>query len=138
MTPNRRQFFTTAGLAALAVGTGALTGCGGSSSSAAGGSTAGGATLTVPASTIPVGGGRILDNANFVITQPEPGVFKAFNKMCTHQGCPVSEIIGDDVHCRCHGARFSIVDGSVKQGPATKPLRAASAVVEGEDVIVSA
>lgn len=133
MTPDRRQFFTTAGLAALAVGTGALTGCGGDSSSGQGG-----ATLTVPASTIPVGGGRILDNANFVVTQPEAGVFKAFNKMCTHQGCPVSDIVGADVHCRCHGARFSIVDGAVTQGPATKPLRAAKAVLEGTDVIVSA
>ena len=133
MTPDRRQFFTTASLAALAVGTGALTGCGGDSSSGQGG-----ATLTVPASTIPVGGGRILDNANFVVTQPEAGVFKAFNKMCTHQGCPVSDIVGADVHCRCHGSRFSIVDGAVTQGPATKPLRAAKAVLEGTDVIVSA
>lgn len=133
MTPDRRQFFTTAGLAALAVGTGALTGCGSDSSSGPGG-----ATLTIPASTIPVGGGRILDTANFVITQPEPGVFKAFNKMCTHQGCPVSEIIDAEVHCRCHGAKFSIVDGAVTQGPATKGLRAATAVQEGEDLLVSA
>ena len=133
MTPDRRQFFTTAGLAALAVGTGALTGCGSGSSSAPGG-----ATLTIPASTIPVGSGRILDNANFVITQPEPGVFKAFNKMCTHQGCPVSEIVGADVHCRCHGARFSIEDGSVTNGPAANPLKAAKAVLDGDQVKVSA
>lgn len=132
MTPDRRQFFTTAGLAALAVGTGALSGC--SSSSAP----AGPSTLSIPASSIPVGGARILDEANFVITQPEPGVFKAFNKMCTHQGCPVSEVVGTDLHCRCHGAKFSIADGAVTQGPATQPLREAKAVLEGEEVLVSA
>ncbi|MFT3877322.1 MAG: Rieske (2Fe-2S) protein [Propioniciclava sp.] len=133
MTPDRRQFFTTAGLAALAVGTGAITGCSSGSSAPAGP-----ATLSIPASSIPVGGARILDNANFVITQPEAGVFKAFNKMCTHQGCPVSEVVGTNLHCTCHGAKFSIADGSVTQGPATKPLREAKAVLEGEDVVVSA
>ncbi|MFP5417291.1 MAG: Rieske (2Fe-2S) protein [Actinomycetes bacterium] len=134
MTPDRRSFLTSAGLAAIAVGTGALTsGCSGSAAGASGGN-----ALSVPASSIPVGSGRILDSASFVITQPEAGVFRAFNKMCTHQGCPVSAIEADEIHCRCHGARFSIADGSVTNGPATQPLRAATATLEGDQVMVSA
>lgn len=136
MTPDRRSFLTSAGLAALAVGTGALTGCSGGRTSP--GAPPSGNVLSIPTDTIPVGGGRILDNANFVVTQPTEGEFRAFNKMCTHQGCPVSEILGTDIHCRCHGAKFSIEDGSVTQGPATEALRAAKAVVEGDQVKVSA
>lgn len=136
MTPDRRSFLTSAGLAALAVGTGALTSaCSGPSG---GGAAAPTNALQIPADSIPVGGGRILDDASFVVTQPEAGVYKAFNKMCTHQGCPVSSIEGPEIVCRCHGAKFSIVDGSVVQGPATQPLRAASATLEGDHISVSA
>ena len=138
MTPDRRTFLTSAGLAALAVGTAAVTsGC---TSSGSGGSAAPGtsASLSVPVDSIPVGGGVILDNASFVVTQPTAGEFRAFNKMCTHQGCPVSSIEGATIVCRCHGAHFFITDGSVTQGPATKPLRAATAVLDGAEVRVSA
>ncbi|MDO5534720.1 MAG: Rieske 2Fe-2S domain-containing protein [Propionibacteriaceae bacterium] len=137
MTPDRRSFLTNAGLAALAVGTGALAGCSAPTRTSPGAPPAGNA-LSIPADSIPVGGGRILDNANFVITQPTAGEFKAFNKMCTHQGCPVSDIQGTDIHCRCHGAKFSIADGSVTQGPATTGLKPANAVLEGDQVKVTA
>ncbi|HHU38453.1 MAG TPA: Rieske 2Fe-2S domain-containing protein [Propionibacterium sp.] len=137
MTPDRRTFLSQAGLAALAVGTGALAGCGAPARTSPGAPPAAN-TLSIPASSIPVGGGTILDNANFVVTQPTEGEFRAFNKMCTHQGCPVSDIQGTDIHCRCHGAKFSIEDGSVTNGPATEPLRAARAELDGDQVKVSA
>ncbi len=137
MTTDRRTFLTSAGLTAVAVGTAAATaGC--SSPSTAPGAPPAGNALSIPADSVPVGGGKILDNASFVVTQPTAGEFKAFNKMCTHQGCPVSAIEGDAIVCHCHGAKFSIADGSVLNGPATKPLKAAKAVVEGADVKVSA
>ena len=41
-------------------------------------------------SKVPVGGGVILDNADYVITQPKKGTYKAFSKICTHMGCPVA------------------------------------------------
>ena len=40
------------------------------------------------------------------------------------------------IHCSCHGSRFSAVDGSVVNGPATQALAAASVAVNGEDVEV--
>lgn len=141
MTPDRRTFLTSAGLAALAVSTSAVTsGCTPSGGASGGGAPAPGtsATLSVPVDSIPVGGGKILDNAAFLVTQPTAGEFKAFNKTCTHQGCPVSSIEGPNIVCRCHGANFSIVDGSVTKGPATKPLRPATAVLEGAEVKISA
>lgn len=133
MTPDRRTFLAQAGLATLALGTGALAaGCSSSSSTP---TPAG--PVTLPADSVPVGGGTILATAPYVVTQPEAGVFKAFNKACTHQGCPVSGIENAEITCRCHGARFSIADGAVTNGPATRPLREVTASVEGDQVVIS-
>jgi Rieske Fe-S protein len=89
-------------------------------------------------SKVPVGGGVILDNADYVITQPSAGEFKAFSKICTHQNCPVTAIEGGTINCQCHGSRFSIEDGSVEAGPATRPLPEAEVAVAGDQVVVTA
>ena len=75
-------------------------------------------------SDIPVGGGEIFADQGVVVTQPTAGEFKAFGPICTHQGCPVTNVDGGTINCTCHNSRFSIEDGSVKAGPATKPLPA--------------
>jgi len=77
---------------------------------------------SVATSEVPVGGGVILDDADYVVTQPSKGKYKAFSKICTHQGCPVSAVENGIIHCDCHGSEYSITDGSVKNPPATKPL----------------
>ncbi|HLL62391.1 MAG TPA: Rieske (2Fe-2S) protein [Propionibacteriaceae bacterium] len=86
---------------------------------------------------VPVGGGVILDDADYVITQPSRGEFKAFSKICTHQNCPVTEIADGSITCKCHGSRFSIEDGSVQTGPATRPLPEAEITVAGNQVVVT-
>jgi Rieske Fe-S protein len=83
---------------------------------------------------IPVGGGRVFAAQKVVVTQPEPGVVKAFSAVCTHQGCVVSEVAGGRIKCPCHGSAFRIADGSVAAGPATKPLPAAKVTVDGESI----
>ena len=40
------------------------------------------------------------------------------------------------IHCSCHGSRFSAVDGSVVNGPATQALPSESVTVSGQDVEV--
>ena len=92
---------------------------------------------SVAASEIPVRGGVILDDADYVITQPKAGEFKAFSKICTHQNCPVTEIAGGTINCQCHGSQFSIEDGSVQTGPATRPLPEAEVTVAGKQVTVT-
>ena len=77
---------------------------------------------SVATSKVPVGSGVILDDADFVVTQPTKGKFKAFSKICTHQKCPVTEIAGANIVCKCHGSQFSIKDGSVNNPPASSPL----------------
>ncbi|MEZ0073748.1 Rieske Fe-S protein [Planotetraspora sp. GP83] len=70
---------------------------------------------------IPLHGGKIL-KGKYVVTQPSKGVFKCFTAKCTHQGCTVATISGGTINCPCHGSRFSIADGHVVKGPATRSL----------------
>ena len=88
---------------------------------------------SVATSKVPVGGGVILADADYVVTQPSKGSYKAFSKICTHQGCPVAEVRDGVIHCNCHGSEYSIKDGSVTKPPAPKPLaKANTKVFEGE------
>ena len=88
---------------------------------------------SVATSKVPVGGGVILQDADYVVTQPSKGKYKAFSKICTHQGCPVAAVRNGAIHCDCHGSEYSIKDGSVTNPPAPKPLaEAKAAVFEGK------
>src|SRR5690349_16130053 len=50
-----------------------------------GSNSAGGGSALATTADIPQGGGII--TADFVITQPAAGTYKAFSKVCTHAGC---------------------------------------------------
>lgn len=144
-TPARRSVLAAAGAAGLAV---ALTACGsdddspstGSSdaggsggSGSAGGGDGAGAELAKTAD-IPEGGGKVFESEGVVVTQPEAGTFKAFSSTCTHQGCAVKSVADGVINCPCHNSNFSITDGSVKGGPATKPLPEKQISVEGDAI----
>lgn len=109
-----------------------------SSSASASSSAAAPSGVSVATSEVPVGGGVVLKDANYVITQPSEGEFKAFSKICTHMGCPVAEVAGGSINCKCHGSKFSIKDGSVTNPPASKPLTEATTTVSGGKVFVEA
>jgi Rieske Fe-S protein len=92
---------------------------------------------SVATSKVPVGGGVILNDADYVITQPTKGKYKAFTKICTHQGCAVAKVANGVIHCDCHGSEYSIKDGSVVSPPASKPLAEHDVTVSGGNVIVT-
>ncbi|AQU69783.1 Rieske (2Fe-2S) protein [Streptomyces niveus] len=83
---------------------------------------------------IPEGGGKVFEAEGVVVTQPSAGQFKAFSSECTHSGCAVGSIANGTITCPCHGSQFDASDGSVKKGPATKPLGAASITVDGDEI----
>jgi Rieske Fe-S protein len=94
--------------------------------------------VRVKKSDVPEGGGIILTDDDYVVTQPESGTYKAFTKICTHQQCPVTRIESKSIICECHGSRYSIVDGSVTNPPATEALAEAKVEVAGEVVVIVA
>jgi Rieske Fe-S protein len=92
---------------------------------------------SVATSKVPVGGGVILEDADYVVTQPSKGKYKAFSKICTHQGCPVESVNDGVIHCNCHGSEYSIEDGSVTNPPAPKPLAESKTTVFEDKVYVT-
>lgn len=125
---DRRSFLTAAGLAAVTVGTGlGASGCAKPVQIGTGATSA-----TIPTGEVPVGGGVVLTDARFVVTQPTPGVYKAFDRTCTHMDCPVKKVEGGGIVCACHGSRFALEDGSVLAGPATRPLTPRTVTVRGD------
>ncbi|MGW5128640.1 Rieske (2Fe-2S) protein [Streptomyces sp. NPDC004069] len=146
--PARRTVVAAAGAAGLAA---ALTACGSDDKPASGASTAqngpgttggsggdgasagSGGTVLAKTSDIPEGGGKVIGSQGVVVTQPTQGEFKAFSSACTHQGCAVNRIADGVIVCPCHQSEFSAADGSVRKGPALKPLPAKDiSVADGE------
>jgi nitrite reductase/ring-hydroxylating ferredoxin subunit len=81
------------------------------------------------AADIPVGGGAVFPTNRVVVTQPSAGQFKAFSAICSHEGCTINQVADGTINCPCHGSRYSITDGSVVHGPATRPLHTRSITV---------
>lgn len=106
---------------------------GGSSTSGAPG---GAGNRLAATSAIPVGGGTVFADQEIVVTQPTRGTFKAFSATCPHQGCSVDKVANGTINCPCHGSKFAIADGSVKQGPARKGLAARQVTVSGGDLVL--
>lgn len=102
---------------------------------ASGGADGGATDALAKASEVPVGGGVIVDKT--VVTQPKEGEFKAFSAICTHQNCTVANVNNGTINCGCHGSKFSIEDGSVKGGPANKPLEEKQVKQDGENIVLA-
>ncbi|WP_198671660.1 QcrA and Rieske domain-containing protein, partial [Desertihabitans aurantiacus] len=130
---DRRGLLRGGGLAALALG-GALTGCTGAGQPSP--TASAGGPPGVDAASVPVGGGVVLEDADYVVTQPTEGEYRAFSKVCTHQGCAVSEVADGQITCFCHGSVFSGTDGSVLQGPAEQPLPETPVTLDGTRLVI--
>lgn len=50
--------------------------------------------------------------------------YVAFETWCTHEECPLSDgwLEGEAIRCACHGALFSLVDGTAIEGPTSDPI----------------
>jgi nitrite reductase/ring-hydroxylating ferredoxin subunit len=72
---------------------------------------------------VPVGGAVLADN--YLIAQPQRGVFKAFDATCPHQGITVDAPIGSNDYFICpgHNSKFRLADGSRISGPAPRGLK---------------
>jgi nitrite reductase/ring-hydroxylating ferredoxin subunit len=77
----------------------------------------------VKTSEIPVGGAVLV--GNYLIAQPQRGVFKAFDATCPHQGITVDVPIGSNDYFICpgHNSKFRLADGGRISGPAPRGLK---------------
>ena len=78
-----------------------------------------------------------LDGVKIVLAHVGDRVF-ALQDQCTHEEFPLSsgELVGGQVTCTLHGARFDLETGAPRALPAVRPVRTYEARVEGEDVQV--
>ena len=55
--------------------------------------------------------------------------YVVFETWCTHEECPLSDgwLEGEAIRCACHGALFSLVDGTALEGPTSEPIVVVSA-----------
>lgn len=95
-------------------------------------------TLLGNASQVPVGGGVVFAGHQVVVTQPMAGTYKAFSSVCTHAGCQCNNVDSGMITCPCHGAAFSISDGSALQGPTQTPLPARTITVSNGEIRLQA
>jgi nitrite reductase/ring-hydroxylating ferredoxin subunit len=139
----RRDALRLAGVGV--VGAAALSACGStdagttatgivSSATAQAGEVAG---KVIASADIPIGGGKVFDSLQVVVTQPTQGQFKAFSAVCPHQGCLVTEVTGGNIICPCHGSQFNMSTGEVTAGPANTGLPAKSVSVSDKGITVS-
>lgn len=75
------------------------------------------AAFPIPAD-VPVGL-SVVEGA--IVHRTAAGGVRAFLGRCTHLGCRIDRVVGDEVVCPCHGSRYRS-DGSVAAGPATRAL----------------
>jgi Rieske Fe-S protein len=83
---------------------------------------------------VPIGGGVVLADKEVVLTQPVKGEIKGFTSSCTHYGCTLANVTGGTINCDCHGSKFDMTDGAVRNGPATGALPAVGIRVDGDEI----
>jgi 3-phenylpropionate/trans-cinnamate dioxygenase ferredoxin subunit len=66
------------------------------------------------------------------------GQIWAVANVCSHDGGTLGEgqLLGDQIECPRHGARFDVRTGEVKSLPAVVPIPTYSVIVQGEDIYV--
>jgi 3-phenylpropionate/trans-cinnamate dioxygenase ferredoxin subunit len=66
----------------------------------------------------------IIGDLEIALARLDDGLWVAFDNMCTHEECPLSEgdLEGGRIVCPCHSSAFDVRTGAVRHGPAYIPL----------------
>jgi nitrite reductase/ring-hydroxylating ferredoxin subunit len=64
------------------------------------------------------------------------GEYHAFDDICTHRACSLSEgdLDGTEVVCPCHAGVFDVTTGEVLDGPPPEPVGVFRVRVTGDDI----
>ena len=91
-------------------------------------------------SEIPPGGKKLVEvDGRPIAVFNVGGSFYAIDDVCTHDGGPLAEgdLIGDQIRCPRHGARFDLRTGKALCLPAVEPVPTHNVELRGEDIHVS-
>jgi cytochrome b6-f complex iron-sulfur subunit len=88
------------------------------------------------AALLSAGGSYELTEKNIIVINKGNDTFVALSTICTHQGCGVEyNQASNTLPCPCHGSVFNI-DGSVKNGPASTPLKTYPASLDANKLVI--
>ncbi len=91
-------------------------------------------------SELPPGGKKLADvGGRAIAVFNVDGSFYAIDDVCTHDGGPLAEgeLLGCEVECPRHGARFDVRTGKAMSFPAFEPVTTHRVDVRGDDILVS-
>lgn len=73
-----------------------------------------------------------------IVLASSGGTVHALHDECSHEEFPLSdgEIVGNQVTCLLHGARFDLETGAAKALPAVKPVKVYECRIEGDEIQV--
>jgi 3-phenylpropionate/trans-cinnamate dioxygenase ferredoxin subunit len=88
---------------------------------------------------LPEGGARVFEIDGVALAAARSGtrVFVVENR-CSHDDGPLGEgrLVGGEIECPRHGARFDLASGRATRMPAVAPIVTYTAKIEGKDVLV--
>jgi Rieske Fe-S protein len=89
---------------------------------------------------IPIGGVKLFQypkqDEQCILIRTAEDAYVAYSQKCTHLSCAVFYSHAEDrLECPCHQGYFSIKDGSVLQGPPTRPLPRVVLERSGEELV---
>jgi Rieske Fe-S protein len=87
---------------------------------------------------IPVGGVKLFKYADeqCILVRIGESSYTAYSQKCTHLSCAVYYAKNKNrLECPCHEGYFSVQDGSVLQGPPTRPLPKVTLEQRGSDLV---
>lgn len=90
-------------------------------------------------SDVPPGRVKVVEigDEDVALCNVEGKIFAVAN-VCTHDDGPLGEgvLLGDEIECPRHGARFNVRSGEVKSLPAIISIPTFQVRVEGDDILV--
>ena len=97
-------------------------------------------SVVAKAGEIPVGGVKLFQyprtGEQCILIRTAEDAYVAYSQKCTHLSCAVFySRLHDRLECPCHQGYFSVRDGSVLQGPPTRPLPQVILERSGQELI---
>ena len=77
-----------------------------------------------------------LSISNEVIFYKSEQGLKIYSAKCTHLGCKINQVEGDEIVCPCHGSRYNI-EGKPIKGPSIKSLKELEFEFDQEEIIIN-